>query len=171
MGKSYRECPACGKRALSIATRCPACGQALLDQPVRRQEPATKGNGQSLALVLGVVLLALVVSAALIYPRHAPRVEATASAIVPDESPVALDTVRVAASPVMPDSAPSALAVPRVARTWTKVHERRSVKADLSAVLLPGDTVLADSLKGGWWRVALEGKVIGYVSAETLLRN
>jgi hypothetical protein len=26
------------------------------------------------------------------------------------------------------------------------------------AVLLPGDTVLADSLKKGWWRVALEGR-------------
>jgi hypothetical protein len=35
-------------------------------------------------------------------------------------------------------------------------------------VLLPGDTVLADSLRGGWWRVALEGKVIGYVYGPTL---
>jgi hypothetical protein len=58
--------------------------------------------------------------------------------------------------------------VSRVARTWTKVHERRSPKSDLSAVLLPGDTVLADSLRGGWWRVALEGKVIGYVYGPTL---
>jgi hypothetical protein len=58
--------------------------------------------------------------------------------------------------------------VSRVARTWTKVHERRSVKSDLSTVLLPGDTVLADSLRGGWWRVALEGKVIGYVYGPTL---
>jgi hypothetical protein len=49
------------------------------------------------------------------------------------------------------------------------VHERRSAKADLVAVLLPGDTVLADSLKGGWWRVALDGRVIGYVYAGTLV--
>jgi hypothetical protein len=73
--------------------------------------------------------------------------------------------------PVAPDSAPSAEAVPRIARTWTKVHDRRSVQADLVAVLLPGDTVLADSLKGGWWRVALEGRVLGYVSAPALLGN
>jgi len=170
MGKTYRECPACGKRALSIATRCPACGEELLDQPVRRQVPP-KGARPGWSLLAGVILLALLVPAALLYHRHAPRVEATASAVVPDDSPLALDTVRVAASPVMPDSAPSAAAVPRLARTWTKVHARRSVKADLSAVLLPGDTVLADSLKGGWWRVALEGKVIGYVYAGTLLGN
>jgi len=35
-------------------------------------------------------------------------------------------------------------------------------------VLLPGDTVLADSLDRGWWRVALQGQVLGYVSARTL---
>lgn len=170
MGKTYRECPACGKRALSIATRCPACGEELLDQPVRRQS-RSKGTGPGRPLLLGVVLLALAVPAFLLFRRHTPRVESTASAMVPDDAPVALDSVRVAATPVMPDSAPSAQAVPRVARTWTKVHERRTVKADLSAVLLPGDTVLADSLRGGWWRVALEGKVIGYVSAETLRGN
>ena len=71
--------------------------------------------------------------------------------------------------PVPPDSVPSADAVPRIARTWTKVHDRRSVKADLVAVLLPGDSVLVDSLKGRWWRVTLEGRVIGYVYAGTLV--
>jgi hypothetical protein len=49
-----------------------------------------------------------------------------------------------------------------VARTWTHVRSRRSPKAELSAVLLPGDTVLADSLSQGWYRVALEGEVMGY---------
>jgi len=71
--------------------------------------------------------------------------------------------------PVPPDSMPGADAMPRVARTWTKVHDRRSVNADLVAVLLPGDTVLVDSLRGSWWRVALEGRVIGYVYAGTLI--
>ena len=42
------------------------------------------------------------------------------------------------------------------------------LKADVVAVLLPGDTVLADSLRGGWWRVALEGRVVGYVYGGTL---
>jgi hypothetical protein len=80
-----------------------------------------------------------------------------------------LETAQAAASFALPDSAPSAEAVPRRARTWTKVHERRSPRADVVAVLLPGDSVLADSLRGGWWRVALEGRVLGYVYAPTLL--
>ncbi|MGH2671229.1 MAG: hypothetical protein ACRDH5_19325 [bacterium] len=35
-------------------------------------------------------------------------------------------------------------------------------------MLLPGDTVLADSLERGWYRVALEGEVLGYVYRSTL---
>jgi hypothetical protein len=42
------------------------------------------------------------------------------------------------------------------------------VKGGLEAVLTPGDTVLADSLSHGWYRVALEGEVMGYASASTL---
>jgi hypothetical protein len=80
-----------------------------------------------------------------------------------------LDSASAAASPVMPDSAPSAEAVPRQARTWTKVRDGRSTRADVVAVLLPGDTVLADSLRGGWWRVALDGRVLGYVYGRTLV--
>jgi hypothetical protein len=102
-----------------------------------------------------------------IWPGVARDPEALATAAIPAEPP--LDTAHAAASPVLPDSAPSAEAVPRLARTWTKVHDRRSAKADLVAVLLPGDTVLADSLRGGWWRVALEGRVLGYVYAPTLI--
>ena len=55
-----------------------------------------------------------------------------------------------------------------VARTWTNVRNRRSVKGGLEAVLMPGATVLADSLSRGWYRVALEGEVMGYASASTL---
>ena len=174
MGRTYRECPACGKHALSIATRCPACGRELLDEPVRRPVPPDRGR---LGPALGVGALVLIVGAgaALLIQRgaaHAP--EAISTAELRAETPVAIES-RAAAPAVTPerpaeapDSAPSVAAVSRVARTWTKVHERRSVKSDLSAVLLPGDTVLADSLRGGWWRVALEGKVIGYVYGPTL---
>jgi uncharacterized protein YgiM (DUF1202 family) len=56
----------------------------------------------------------------------------------------------------------------RFARTWTKVRTGRSTSADVAAVLLPGDTVLVDSLVRGWWRVTLEGKAIGYVLRSTL---
>jgi len=103
--------------------------------------------------------------------------DAATTAELRAETPVAIET-RAAAPFVTPgpvpgvaDSAPTVHAVSRVARTWTKVHERRSAKSDLSAVLLPGDTVLADSLRGGWWRVALEGKVIGYVYGPTLTES
>jgi hypothetical protein len=82
---------------------------------------------------------------------------------------VVMPGARDASQPPVPaDSMPSRGAVPRVARTWTKVHARRSVRGDLVAILLPGDTVLVDSLRGSWWRVALEGRVIGYVYAGTL---
>lgn len=170
MGKTYRECPACGKHALSIATRCPGCGHELFSQPVRRQAPQQTARPHPLALA--GFILAAVGLAALLVLRGSRSPEVTASVELPAEAAIAVDTAHAAASPVMPvvsDSAPSAEAMPRVARTWTKVHARRSVQGDLVGVLLPGDTVLADSLRGGWWRVALEGRVLGYVYAPTLL--
>ncbi len=168
MGTSYRECPACGKRALSIATRCPACGQEILGQPVRRPTSRDPGRLFPLLGIAAILLAAGGLATWLIRGGGSPGPEVTATAVVPAEAPAALDTARAAASPAVPDSMPSAEATPRFARTWTKVHARRSVKADLVAVLLPGDTVLADSLKGGWWRVALDGRVLGYVYASTL---
>jgi hypothetical protein len=163
MAKTYRECPACGKRALSIATRCPGCGHELLTQPVRRQTAPASGRIRGLPAVAMILLAGAGLVMLIMRPGAGPNSEPVVTA-------AALDTARAAASPVMvlPDSAPSAEAVQRLARTWTKVHDRRSAKADLVAVLLPGDTVLADSLRGGWWRVALEGKVLGYVYASTL---
>jgi hypothetical protein len=171
MARTYRECPACGKRALSIATRCPGCGHELLTQAVQR--PAGSGSrrlGPPLALA-ALLLGAGGLLIRLVHRHEAPGPEATATADLAVDASVALDTARAASSPVLPDSAPSAEAVPLVARTWTKVHDRRSTRADLVAVLLPGDTVLADSLRGGWWRVALEGRLLGYVYAPTLSGN
>ena len=100
--------------------------------------------------------------------RAARAPDESAIAAVQDEAPAALDSSRAASSPARLDST-TGEAVPRLARTWTNVRNRRSPRADVVAVLLPGDTVLADSLKGGWWRVALEGQVLGYVYAGTLL--
>ena len=120
--------------------------------------------GLAVILLVGVGLFVLVLQRSVARDGET-RVTATARA----EAPIALDSARAAASPALPDSAPSAEAVPRQARTWTKVHDRRSAKADVVAVLLPGDSVLADSLVDGWWRVALEGRVIGYVYAPMLV--
>lgn len=169
MAQTYRECPACGKKALSIATRCPRCGHELLAEPVRREAPRHRGRLRPLP-VLAVGLLVGVGLFTLIARWNTARDrEASATASVPAEESLLLDSARAAASPAPPDSAPSAEAVSRSTRTWTNVRARRSVKADVVAVLLPGDTVLADSLRGGWWRVAFEGRVMGYVYAGTLV--
>ena len=176
MPPAYRECPSCGKRALSIATRCPQCGEELPTQPIRweisRDRPALRRRSGT-RLSLPAVIAALLVAgglAALALQGSGTR-EAAAPAANPDAAPAALETARAAASPVMTDSVPTADALTRFARTWTNVHDRRSPRADVVAVLLPGDTVLADSLARGWWRVALEGRVIGYVSERTLVER
>jgi hypothetical protein len=67
-------------------------------------------------------------------------------------------------------AAPAAPSRPelRVARTWTHVRKAPRKSADLEAVLTPGDTVLADSLQRGWYRVALDGEVLGYAYQSTL---
>jgi len=75
-----------------------------------------------------------------------------------------LDTVT--AAPLPTASAGEVL----VARTWTNVRKSRSKRGDVEAVLLPGDTVVADSLERAWYRVALEGEVLGYVHRSTLAR-
>jgi hypothetical protein len=175
MGRTYRECPACAKRALSIATRCPACGQELVGEPIRREaRPERRRLGPGVALGAGGLVAGVAVAALLMQRDSSSGPDATSVAELRAETPMAIETraaapfVTEAPPPTLADSAPSTEAVSRVARTWTKVHQRRSVKSDLSAVLLPGDTVLADSLRGGWWRVALEGKVIGYVYGPTL---
>jgi ribosomal protein L37E len=167
MARTYLECPACGQRTLHIATRCPRCGHEFPTEPIRWQ--ATR-DSRRLPLV-PVVVVSLLVAAGLI-PLAVRRGADGAARVTADAraaQTVELETAQAAASPTVADSAPSAEAVRRQARTWTKVHERRSAKADVVAVLLPGDTVLADSLRGGWWRVALEGRVLGYVFAPTLV--
>jgi hypothetical protein len=55
-----------------------------------------------------------------------------------------------------------------VAKSWTHVRKARSRSAVLEAVLTPGDTVYADSLERGWYRVALEGEVLGYAHESML---
>jgi hypothetical protein len=169
MATTYRECPACGKRALSIATRCPGCGREFPPRPVRWQASRPETGRAGPLWAAAVILLAAGVVTFVTRRAAAGDEDAPVTADARAEPPVELETAQAAASPVMPDSAPSAEAVPRRARTWTKVHDHRSTRADLVAVLLPGDTVLADSLRGGWWRVALEGRVLGYVYAPTLV--
>ncbi len=161
MDGSYRQCVECGKRALSIATRCPGCGIEFPDPAV------PDGGGRELGRFLtpgaAAALLALV---AVLAPAGLGRTSQPAEEGSEVASAIAaadpLDTAGVAAQPA------EAAAELMVARDWTNVRKSRSLGAPLEAMLMPGDTVLADSLERGWYRVALEGEVLGYAHRSTL---
>ena len=166
MGGSYRQCGACGKRALSIATRCPACGREL-SGPVTRDPGASRGLGRFLSLgvaggLIGAAALVIIAATQLPRPggapaqRHPSYITSAAAQLAP------------AATPMPPSDSSGAEIL--IARTWTNVRASRSTRANVEAVLLPSDTVFADSLERGWYRVALEGKVLGYVHGSTLTR-
>jgi ribosomal protein L37E len=164
MSPAYITCSECGKRALSIATRCPQCG---FEFPARPIEPRswTSELGRFLPLLVTVgVGAATIAVATVVVRRTASRSEgsATAEARAAAAAPE-MDTAMAAASPA---GSPGER---RFARTWTNVRSRRSVAGDVVGVLLPGDTVLADSLRRGWWRVTFEGKVMGYAYRSTLV--
>ncbi len=171
MGGSYRQCSECGKRALSIATRCPGCGREL--EPLEAPETAhslefarylSPGLAGVVALAAVLVAIEMVGDAGQGAPPSVPVVAEQAAL---DSSEVAyalgatahLDSASVEATPE---------AVVLVAKTWTNVRVGRSRRADLEAVLTPGDTVYADSLQKGWYRVAFEGEVMGYAHRSTL---
>lgn len=158
MSPSYVTCSECGKRALSIATRCPQCGFEFPARPrPRRSKASDLGRFLPLLAAAGVVAAATAV-VTVVMRRTANRPEGPASAEAPATAAAReMDTALAAASPA------ASSGVRRFARTWTNVRSRRSVAGDLAGVLLPGDTVLADSLSRGWWRVTFEGKVMGYV--------
>jgi hypothetical protein len=165
MSGSYRQCPECGKRALSIATRCPGCQRAL---PALEAPEAAPGRGLARHLVpilaAGVLATATVVGLAMFgrtdHPTPAPSLSTVAAGSASHSTEVAGATTAAAAT-----DAPRLL----LARTWTSVRKARNRSAMVEAVLLPGDTVLADSLAHGWYRVALEGEVLGYAHRSTLV--
>ena len=166
-GSNRRQCLQCGKRALSIATRCPGCGCEFPALPV----PAGAG-GRELDLFvtprgIGVVLAAVAVLASARLGQTSQPGEAqsgfVAAGMAPAMAPTAPPDPATAAAP----TAESASEL-RVVRTWTHVRKSRSVSAALEGILVPGDTVLADSLERGWYRVALEGEVLGYAHRSTL---
>lgn len=177
MGGSYRQCSACGKRALSIATRCPGCGRELEPLATPETRPTVDvglyvPRGVIAAVALAAVVLAVelsgerstsdlpVVGAAVGSPE-ADSVAAASEVAYALGARARLDTASVEATP---GTAGGVL----IARTWTNVRQSRSRRAELAAVLTPGDTVFADSLQRDWYRVALEGEVMGYAHRSTL---
>ena len=176
MSGSYRQCSQCGKRALGIATRCPGCGSALLSPAVR-----DVGTGPDLSRLLapkvvgGLIAIAVVlVATGLAWSHRSPKQPpapvadsaSTASRVAYTTEAAARLETRTPAR--VPAAGPGELLV---ARTWTNVRKSRDKLAGVEGVLLPGDTILADSLVGGWYRVVLEGKVLGYVHRSTLARR
>lgn len=174
MGGSYRQCLECGKRALSIATRCPGCGREFPAPAVPKGGPALDlRRFLSPGVVAGVLALAAVAAATGLgrASRHPEQPSVVADSLArysevayAMEATARLDTASAAARPA--EDVGGLL----LARTWTNVRSSRSTRAGLQAVLMPGDTVLADSLQRGWYRVALEGEVLGYVHRTTLAR-
>jgi SH3 domain-containing protein len=166
MSPSYVTCSECGKRALSIATRCPQCGFEFPARTLPRKS-GTSNFGRLLPLLAAAGAVAATVAlVTMVMRRTANRAEAPATAEAPGTATAPdMDTAMAASSP-----APGA-AQRRFARTWTNVRSRRSAAGDVVGVLLPGDTVLADSLSRGWWRVTFEGKVMGYAYRSTLVTD
>ena len=171
MGTSYKQCDECGKRALSIATRCPGCGIEFpipLVVPAGRRPHLEVRNFISPNAMMGIIgVLVAVAAADLVSSTHSPA-EPTFAAETTEVAYTAADTSAL-------DTSIAAAAVPveqvgelRVARTWTHVRKSRNKSANLEAMLMPGDTVYADSLDRAWYRVALEGEVLGYAHISTL---
>ena len=166
MSPTYLTCSECGKRALSIATRCPQCGFEFPARPIERRT-WTSDLGRLLPLLVTVgVVAATVAVVTVVVRRTANRTDRRATAEAPAATAAPeMDTAMSAATPA------AGSGVRRFARTWTNVRSRRGVAGDLAGVLLPGDTVLADSLSRGWWRVTFEGKVMGYVYHSALVTD
>jgi hypothetical protein len=171
MSGSYRQCVECGKRALSIATRCPACGCERLISAQERRPPGALGRFFPGVVAAVLAAAAILTVARLSQTNGTPNQRSSVAAA--DSMPSAvlgyipaatapLDTASVAALPA------ATAGELRVTRTWTNVRKSRSRNADVKAVLLPGDKVSADSLERGWYRVALNGKVLGYAHRSTL---
>jgi hypothetical protein len=161
MGGSYRQCTECGKRALSIATRCPGCGRELPAPAVPEGGPALDlRRFLSPGVVAGVLAAAAIVTAT--------RLDRSSQPLEDRSSFVAADSIAAYSEGAYAALPAESVGDLLVARTWTHVRRSRSKRADLEAVLMPGDTVLADSLERGWYRVALEGEVLGYVHRSTL---
>ena len=178
MGGSYRQCDACGKRALSIAIRCPGCGREFPARVVPRSDGVEVGRfltpkGVAMALAAVAVLASATLGRAG-QPRE-EKAEAGTSMVRTGREVESSPEVESSMVRTGPPETATVAALPaksgsdlRVAHGWTDVRQSRSVRAPLEAVLTPGDTVLADSLVQGWYRVAMEGEVLGYAQRSTL---
>jgi hypothetical protein len=180
MGQPYKQCTACGARALRIATRCPGCHrefpstQPAAETPVGYSATSRPAPSRSSGVAAGILVVAAILTLTELSQSGGLTVE-TASTGAVDSAPAPTEVAYVSNGGTVAQapesaSAPAAPSPPelRVARTWTHVRKSPRKSAELEAVLTPGDTVLADSLQQGWYRVALDGEVLGYAYQSTL---
>jgi ribosomal protein L37E len=176
---TYMECPQCGRKALSVATRCPHCGVAFPSKPLQRSAPGYRLDRLRPVLATGGVLILGAVLLAVVLPRLGSK--AAAPALAPAPGTVAADSTVDGAAPdgappVQPSAASAAPVTPtphsplaqRFARTWVNVRGARGRDAPAVRVLNPGDSVQVDSLSHGWYRVLIDGRAVGYVHRSNL---
>jgi hypothetical protein len=178
MDESYKQCHECGKRALRIATRCPGCGRSFPRTAVR---DVGRLGELDLCITPRGVVAGLAIAAIVVSARSSRSSEPREQHPVFGAAAAAAISSEVAAPPAAltwPGAKPRLGAVcaarparseRRVARRMTHVRKAGSSVAQLEAVLMPGDTVEADSVGPGWYRVAVEGKVLGYARGTTLM--
>jgi SH3 domain-containing protein len=176
---TYTECPQCGRKALSVATRCPHCGVAFPSRPLALSAPGSRLDRLRPVLVVAGVLVLGAVLLALIVPRLGSKA-ATPTLAKPPGAMATDSAVKGAASdgiaPVQPPAVSSASVTPtapkplpkRFARTWVNVRGGRDRATPAVRVLNPGDSVQVDSLSRGWYRVLIDGHPAGYVHRSNL---
>ena len=174
---TYIECPECGQKALSVATRCPRCGHNYPQRPIWKQASSPKLDRLRpllpivAVLVVGVVLVVVIARLAGSGPAAVPVVASPVAPPGPAPSApasAAADSLIAAAPPPRAPPRPAASGVQRYARTWVNVREARGSDAPAVRVLHPGEAVMVDSLRRGWYRVLADGHTLGYVHRSNL---
>jgi len=173
---AYIECPKCGQRALSVATRCPRCGNSFPTQFLRRSGSKPEAQRLRRLLVVAGALLAVVVVVVVLQRQAGPRAVAVPAPTAPHDTALPIPSqVRGEPSASAGDSSRSVVESPsgtpppvgqqlqRYARTWVNVRGGRSPGAHAVRILSPGEAVLVDSLRQGWYRVLVDGRTLGYV--------
>jgi hypothetical protein len=85
---------------------------------------------------------------------------------LPPETAVTSQLGRSAAesTPSPPEQPPAGRQLLRYVTTWVNVREGRSRRSPVAFILEPGEAVLVDSLIRGWYRVVVDGEILGYAA-------
>ena len=168
------ECPQCGHRALRVATRCPGCGHEFSEEQLRHRPPMPGRRpfrrGRAVALVAVAIALAALVAREAVRPDPLAAPAPARDSLVagadsgPAQAPAATPAPVVPAPAPAPEASPPPATPParRYATDWVNVRESRGSRAPVVQVLEPGDTVLVDSLRRGWYRILADGRTLGY---------